>query len=98
MRSHAIILKPSAVGDLDRLSKYDAVMVADGMERFLNDWPTRESRSRIKRLKGISNPDFRLRLGEYRVFYNVDAMERRVDVLRILHKDETAAYYKERRP
>ncbi len=98
MARHAIRLKPSAIKDMDRLRKYDAAAIADGMERFLGDHPTRESGSRIKRLRGMSNPDFRLRLDEYRVFYNVNAEEHRVDILRILHKDETADYYKEAKP
>lgn len=98
MSLYAIVLKPSACRDLDRLRKYDATMIADGIERFLGDKPTREGGSRIKRLKGIRDPDFRLLLGEYRVFCNVDAVEYRVDVLRILHKDETADYYKEVMP
>lgn len=89
------MLKPSAVRDLDRLQKYDAAMIADGVEKFLSDTPTREGKSRIKRSRGIENPDYRLRLGEYRVFYNVDAVGRRVEVLRILHKDEIAEYYRE---
>jgi mRNA-degrading endonuclease RelE of RelBE toxin-antitoxin system len=95
MAKHQIVLKPSAVRDLDRLRKYDAAMIADGVERFLNYTPTREGKSRIKRLRGIGNPDYRLRLGEYRIFYNVDTSGRRVEVLRILHKDETPDYYEE---
>lgn len=95
MAKHQIVLKPSAVRDLDRLRTYDAVMIAEGMERFLNYAPTRESKSRIKRLRGIENPDYRLRLGEYRVFYDVDTSGRRVEVLRILHKDEPPDYYEE---
>jgi len=70
-------------------------MIADGMERFLSGTPTRQGKSRIRRLRGIENPDYRLRLGEYRVFYNVDTSGRRVEVLRILHKDETPEYYEE---
>jgi len=88
-------LKPTAVKDMDRLRKRDAVMVADGMEEHLSHGPTRESRSRIKRLRGISNPDYRLRAGDYRVFYNVDTGNREVDVLRVLHKDQTRRYYEE---
>ncbi|MBI5243707.1 MAG: type II toxin-antitoxin system RelE/ParE family toxin [Elusimicrobia bacterium] len=98
MARYAILLRPSAVKDFDRLRKYDAAAIADGMERFLGDRPARESGSRIKRLRGISSPDFRLRLGEHRVFYNLNDEERRVDVLRILHKDETAEYYEEVKP
>ncbi len=53
----------------------------------------KESKSRIKRLKGISDPDYRLRVGNYRIFYNVT--EDRVDVLRVMHKEETYKYYEE---
>lgn len=37
--------KPSAVKDMDRLRKYDAVMVADGVEIYLSHNPTKESKS-----------------------------------------------------
>jgi mRNA-degrading endonuclease RelE of RelBE toxin-antitoxin system len=46
-------------------------------------------------LRGISNPDYRLRVGDYRVFYVVDEDARQVDVLRVMHKDQTLTYYKE---
>lgn len=98
MPTHEIVLKPSAVKDLDRRRKFDAALIAEGIERFLRDDPAQVSKSRIKRLKGISNPDFRLRLDDFRVFYTVDAETGQVDVLRILHKDETAEYYKEIAP
>jgi mRNA-degrading endonuclease RelE of RelBE toxin-antitoxin system len=65
------------------------------MEKHLQHEPTKESKSRIKRLRGIRNPDYRLRVGEYRVFYAVDEDARRVDVLRVMHKDQTRSYYKE---
>ncbi len=95
MAGFEIYLKPSAVKDMDRLRKYDAVMVADGMEIHLSQNPTKESKSRIKRLRGISNPDYRLRLGDFRAFHNVDNVKHAVDVLRILHKDQTLRYYEE---
>ena len=94
MASHEIRLKPSAIGDMDRLRKNDATRVADGMERHLTAEPTKESRSRIKRLKGIRDPDYRLRIGDYRVFYNVAGD--RVDILRVMHKNETRTYYEEK--
>ncbi len=95
MGVYTITLKPSAVADLDALRRYDATQIADAMERYLQDDPTKESKSRIKRLRGISYPDFRLRVGDYRVFYMVDKDACRVDVLRVMHKDETVLYYKE---
>ena len=95
MRAYTIMLKRSAIADLDALRKYDATQIADAMERHLRHNPTKESKSRIKRLRGISNPDYRLLVGDYRVFYMVDEVARRVDVLRIMHKDRTLRYYKE---
>ena len=95
MGVYAIMLKRSAVVDLDAMRKYDATQIADAMERYLQYDPTKESKSRIKRLRGVSNPDYRLRVGDYRVFYIVDEMARRVEVLRIMHKDQTLRYYKE---
>jgi len=95
MRAYTIILKRSAIVDLDALRKYDATQIANAMERHLQHDPTKESKSRIKRLRGISNPDYRLRVGDYRVFYVVDEDARQVDVLRVMHKDQTLTYYKE---
>ena len=95
MDMYTIILKRSAIADLDALRKYDATRIADARERHLQRNPTRESKSRIKRLRGVGNPDYRLRVGDYRVFYIVDEHARRVDVLRGMHKDQTLAYYEE---
>jgi mRNA interferase RelE/StbE len=93
MAGYEIRLKPSAVRDMDRLRKFDAARVADGMETHLGREPMKESRSRLKRLRGISDPDYRLRIGDYRVFYNVRG--ERVDILRVMHKNDTHEYYKE---
>ncbi len=98
MQSYEIILKRSAVADLDALRKYDATRIADAMERHLLHDPTRESKSRIKRLRGISNPDYRLRVGDYCVFYVVDEDARQVVILRVMHKKQTLQYYEELGP
>ena len=44
----------------------------------------------IKRLRGLSRPQFRLRVGEIRVFYDVS--ERSVEVLAIVAKAEADAW------
>jgi len=95
MQPYELALKRRAIEDLDRLRKYDATQIADAMEKHLTYEPTKESRSRIKRLRGVSEPDYRLLVADYRVFYSVCEQERRVDVLRIMHKDETRKYYEE---
>jgi mRNA-degrading endonuclease RelE of RelBE toxin-antitoxin system len=95
MARYAVVLKQSAVADLDTLRKYTATQILDAIERHLQDNPTRESKSRIKKLRGVSNPDYRLRVGDYRVFFIVDAAARRVEILRVMHKDQTLSYYEE---
>jgi len=83
------------MADLDKVDKHYATQIADALERHLGYNPTKVSKSRIKRLRGIDDPDYRLRIGNYRAFYNVEEEEFRIDVLRIMHKDETESYYKE---
>ena len=95
MPLHEIALKPSAIRDLDGLRRFEAAAVADGMENFLTHEPTKESKSRIKRLRGVQMADYRLRVGDYRVFYSVDSARSRVEVLRVLHKRQSAEFYEE---
>jgi mRNA-degrading endonuclease RelE of RelBE toxin-antitoxin system len=60
------------------------------MERHLRHEPTRVSKSRIKRLRGLSQPQYRLRVGEVRVFY--DVTREAVEVLAIVTKAEAARW------
>ncbi len=93
MREFRIILKPVAIKDLNRLRKYEAAMITDRIERHLRIAPTHESRSRIRRLRGEPAADYRLRVDPYRIFFRVVGEE--VHVLRVMHKGETAQFYRE---
>jgi mRNA-degrading endonuclease RelE of RelBE toxin-antitoxin system len=93
MPTYRVILGSDAIGDLDRLRRYNAVAVLDTIDRHLTVAPMAEGRSRIKRLRGPAPADYRLRVGEYRVFYRVAGSD--VHVLRVLHKDQTKRYYEE---
>jgi mRNA interferase RelE/StbE len=48
------------------------------------------SRSRIKRLRGLRKPQYRLRVGEARIFY--DVTETTVEVLAIVTKSEAETW------
>jgi mRNA interferase RelE/StbE len=78
---YEILLAPQAVEDLRRLRAAVRSEVRDALESHLRHQPRKESRSRIKRLKGITKPRYRLRVGEVRVFYDVS--EDSVEVLAI---------------
>jgi mRNA-degrading endonuclease RelE of RelBE toxin-antitoxin system len=80
-----VILKPAAAKDLDKLRTHEAKWIADAIDRHLRIEPEKVSRARIKKLRGEQAADYRLRVGDFRVFYTVDADELTVFVLRILH-------------
>lgn len=85
-----IILAPEAIGDLDGLKANLRATVREGLETHLRHEPTKTSRSRIKRLKKMSQPQYRLRIGDVRVFYDVN--DERVEVLAIVLKAEAAEW------
>ncbi len=59
----------------------------------LTDEPTKQRRSRIKRLRDVRHPQFRLRIGEIRVFNDVTAKD---DVIiAIMSKEETIQWLEE---
>ncbi len=66
-----IVLAEEAVQDLKRFKANIQAELRVAIETHLRYEPTKKSRSRIKRLRGISKPQFRLRVGEIRVFYDV---------------------------
>ena len=89
---YEIILSPEAVEDLKGLSARIRAEVRDGVEKHLRHSPTKATRSRVKRLRGISRPEFRLRIGDVRVFY--DVVGRTVQVLAVVEKSEASAWLK----
>ena len=87
---YEILLAPQAVEDLRRLRANIRSEVRDAVESHLRHQPRKQSRSRIKRLKGVTKPQYRLRVGEVRVFYDVS--EDSVEVLAILEKKEVSEW------
>ena len=91
-----IVVRPGAAAQIRRLRGVNAVAILDAMETHLRHEPERLSRSRIKRLRGNNAATYRLRVGDYRVFY--DVAEKEVVVIAVLHKRETAEFYREEAP
>ncbi len=87
---HDIVLAPTAVGQLRAMPAHIRAQVRDAIEQHLRHEPEKVSRSRIKRLRGLSRPQYRLRVGEVRVFYDIE--EERVEVLAIIDKARAAAW------
>jgi mRNA interferase RelE/StbE len=85
-----IILAPEAKEDFKALKAHERAAVRDALEQHLRHEPMKTSRSRIKRLYGMRRPQYRLRVEEIRVFY--DVTDEAVEVLAILAKSEAAAW------
>lgn len=83
---YEILLAPEAVEDLRALKANVRAVVREALETYLRHEPTKVSRSRIKRLRGVARPQFRLRVGDVRVFYDVSRAA--VEVLAIVLKSE----------
>ncbi len=88
-----IVLAPEAIQDLKRLRAHDRAVVRDAFGTRLRRQPAKTGKSRIKRLRGISRPQFRLRAGEVRVYY--DVTESTVNVLAIVPKSMAVGWLKE---
>ncbi len=87
---YEIILAPQAIAQQRSLPAHVRSQVRDALETHLRHEPTKVSRSRIKRLRGLARPQYRLRVDEIRVFY--DVAEDRVEVLAIVSKAEAEAW------
>ena len=81
-----IVLAPEAVEDLKRLTANVRGTVRTALETHLRHEPGKTSRSRIKRLRGSLRPQYRLRVDEVRVFYDVSG--KTVEILAIVPKSE----------
>ena len=74
------------------MRKTDRVKVLDRIERHLTHQPERQGKSRIKRLRPGTFPPYRLRVEEFRVYYDVDEHRQRVVILGIVPKAQSAAW------
>jgi mRNA-degrading endonuclease RelE of RelBE toxin-antitoxin system len=85
-----IVLAPEAVEDLKMLKANVQSSVRAALEAHLRLEPRKTSRSRIKRLRGLRRPQYRLRVGDVRVFYDVSGST--VEILAIVAKPEALAW------
>jgi mRNA interferase RelE/StbE len=87
---YEIVFSPEAVEDLQQLKANIRAIVRAALQQYLRHQPEHVSKSRIKHLRGMTQPQYRLRVDEIRVYYNVG--ERTVDILAIVDKQEADAW------
>lgn len=82
-----------AVEQLRDLRAYDRAAIFEQVEEVLTVNPTLESKARVKKLRQPAPTEFRLRVGDYRVFY--DVAEGVVLIVQVLGKADAIAYLEE---
>ena len=87
---YAIVLSPEAKEDFLGLKANSRALVRDAMEAHLRHEPGKVSKSRIKRLRGMSQPQYRLRVDEVRIFYDITGGA--VEVLAIVPKSSAGIW------
>jgi len=75
-----------AVDDLRGMRPFQRREVLDGIELHLRHQPTIRSRSRIKAMVQPFWSQYRLRVGDFRAYYDVNDEDLVVNVLRVLMK------------
>ena len=86
---YEVILAPGTTQAYKRLPAHVRSRVRDALERHLRHEPTKVSKSRIKRLQGLSRPQYRLRIEDIRCY---DVTETTVEVLAIVAKAQAQAW------
>jgi mRNA interferase RelE/StbE len=79
-----------AVEQLKKLRVFDRTAILDQVGQILTVDPTVVSKSRIKRLREPAPTQYRLRVGEFRVFYDVE--EEAVLIIQVLSKQDSIEY------
>jgi mRNA interferase RelE/StbE len=75
------------------LPAFHRATIREAFETHLRHEPAKLSKSRIKRLRGLSQPQFRVRVDDFRIFYDISGQE--VQILAIVTKEEAEAWLAE---
>jgi mRNA interferase RelE/StbE len=91
--AYRIVFTENAIEDFSALDARERARGRDAVRAHWAHEPVKESQSRIKRLRELNHPQYRLRVGEIRVFY--DVIEADVVILAIMPKERTTQWLEE---
>ena len=90
---YRIVFTENAIGDFNALEARWRATVREAIHIYLTYKPMKQSKSRIKKLRDLRHPQFRLRVGEVRVFYDVADTD--VVIIAIMPKAKTLQWLEE---
>ena len=88
--AYEVLYSGEAVQKLNDLRGFDRTAILDQIDQVLRVNPTQESKARIRLLRQPAPTQYRLRVAEFRVFY--DVIEQSVHIIQILSKMESISY------
>ena len=91
--AYRVVLTENAIEDFKALDARWHATVRDAMRVHLTHEPMKQSKSRIKRLRDLRHSQFRLRVGDIRIFYDVTDAD--VVILAIMPKEKTLQWLEE---
>jgi mRNA interferase RelE/StbE len=93
---YQIIIARSAVKEYEKLDPSSRSEAKKAMIRYLQSEPKRIRKTRVKRLVGLRRPQYRLRVGDLRIYYDVNDKQKRVEILGFVPKAQTERWLKAR--
>ena len=86
MQRFAIEYFAAARDELRSFRVFDRARILSAIEKHLSTAPTQTTLRRIKRVEPPMQVEYRLAVGDFRVFYNVDEAAMIVSVVAVRHK------------
>ena len=83
---------PSAQREIEGYEAEDALQLVKDVKRYLESSPLPFGKTRIKKLTGFTSPLYRLRSGDFRIYYRIISEE--VVILAITHKKDSEKFLK----
>jgi mRNA interferase RelE/StbE len=87
---YEIELTEDSKRDIRALRSFERRKVLDAIERHLRHEPTKESQSRIKHLRELVRPQYRMRVDDIRIFY--DIVDEVVEIIAVIAKTQVAEW------
>jgi len=81
--SWQVLWAPRALKELARLDRGEQHRVRQAVEAFAS-----ESKGDMLRLQNLTPPEYRLRVGKWRVRFRLDHERRMIQILHVLRRDE----------